>query len=154
MGTTVSVPSIRYPTLYFPLLKQLPGLQYLKRTPGFPFSPPSDFPPIEGFSKNRHEKRTSGKREESDCWNDLCYVFQMAFYLFPFFPCPSFIGISGLHQKLHQTPYRKDLHQDGFLINNDQPSKIFFDHLFFSSSALLNFFIYVKSYHNILCCQG
>jgi hypothetical protein len=92
------------------------------------FSQPSDFSSIEGFSKKRKKKRTSGEGKNGDCWDNLRYVSQMPPYLFLLFPCPPLISVPGFHKKLHQSPYRKNFHEDGFLINNDQPFKIFFDH--------------------------
>ena len=98
----------------------------------------------------------------------------MPLYLFLLLPCPFFIGVPGFHKKLHQSPYRKDFHQDGFLIYIDQPFKIFFDHRqtrhnsrgqvgVKPMSIFLAFTLHPRplpllfmwtSYHDILCCQG
>jgi hypothetical protein len=92
------------------------------------FSQPSGLPPVEDFSEKRQKKGTSGEEKDSDGWDDLRYVSQMPPYLFLLLLRPIFICVPGFHKKLHQSLDRKDFYQDGFLINNDQPSKILFDH--------------------------
>ena len=106
--------------------KTLPGMSSVK---GGPYAgEPSCFPSIKGFRKNRQKKGTSGEKEDSGCGDDLCYVSQMLLYLFPLVPCPFFICVPGFHKKLHQSFDRKDFHQDGFLIYNEQSFEISFDH--------------------------
>ena len=92
------------------------------------FSQPSGLPPVEDFSEKRQKKGTSGEEKDSDGWDDLRYVSQMPLYLLLLLLRPLFICVPGFHKKLHQSLDRKDFHQDGFLINNDHPSKILFDH--------------------------
>jgi len=71
---------------------------------------------------------TPGEGKDGDGWNGLRYFPQMHPDLFPLSPRPSFICVPGFHEKLHQSLDRNDFHEDGFLIQMDQPFQIFLNH--------------------------
>jgi hypothetical protein len=108
-----------------------------------PLSSP-DFPSVEDFCENGQKKGTSGKGKECDRWNDLRDVSQMPPDLFPFFPRPLFVCVPNLHKKLHQPLDRKDFHQDGLLVNNDQPFEILFDQWPFTHDAIFSEFTFLR----------
>jgi hypothetical protein len=116
-------------------------------TQDFLFSQPSGFPSVEGFCKKREKEGTSGEGKDNDGWNDLRYASQMHLYLFLLFPRPSFICVPGFHKQLHQPRYRKDFHQDGLLINNDQPFKILFNHRPTTHNSIFLAFTFSNKFH-------
>jgi hypothetical protein len=64
----------------------------------------------------------------------------MYLYLLLLFPRPLFVCVPNFHKKLHQPLDRKDFHEDGLLMNNDQPFEILFDHRPFMHNAIFSGF--------------